>query len=146
MGFLSYSHLPEDCEDRRIAALIQKCFVSACSIYTRCATNANIAVAFGISHDAIQEKAIEHLIEILSGISVGTRGAHALVWVYFVAGAASTNQDQRLFFVQRMEQVYSLTHFQNIPIAIESLEKIWSRKDKKRWTVCLPQLSKVLVM
>ena len=36
MSFLSFSHLPEDSKDRRIADLIRQCFVSACNIYQMC--------------------------------------------------------------------------------------------------------------
>ena len=146
MGFLSYPHLPEDCEDRRTAELIRQCFVFACNIYTRCAASADGALGLGIAHDSIQQNCIEQLIGLVSQISPSARGAHALVWVCFVAGAASTDLTQRKFFVHRMEQVYARTQFRNIPTAIQSLQNIWSRGDGKRWTVCLPQLSNVLVM
>lgn len=143
MSFLSFSHLPENSEDRRIADLIRQCFVSACNIYTRCAANAD---AVSIFHDTIQAQSIYHLIGIISQVSPNDRGAHALVWVCFVAGAASTDQSQRDFFVHRMELVYARTQFRNIPTAIQSLKNIWSRKPGERWTLCLPQLSNVLVM
>ncbi|KAJ4984183.1 hypothetical protein SVAN01_10354 [Stagonosporopsis vannaccii] len=143
MGFLTYSHVPEGCEDRRLADLIRQCFVSACNIYIRCAATADTQSNF---HDAIQAQAIKHLIGTMLQIPPGTRGAHALVWVCFVAGAASTDQDQRDFFVHRMEQVYAQTHFRNIPTAIESLRTIWSQGCDKRWTVRVSQFSDVLVM
>ncbi|KAF2628929.1 hypothetical protein BU25DRAFT_409426, partial [Macroventuria anomochaeta] len=145
MSFLSYSHLPKDSEDRRITDLIRQCFVSACNIYTRCAASADAATNLGMTHDSIQAQSIEQLIGVMSQIAPNARGAHALVWVCFVAGAASTDQSQRDFFVHRMEQVYARTQFRNIPSAIQSLENIWSRGNGKRWTVCLPQLSNVLV-
>lgn len=143
MGFLSYPHLPKDSEDWRIAALIRQCFVSACNIYTRCAANADVTSNF---HDSIQAQSIQQLIDVILQISPSDRGAHALVWVCFVAGAASTDQSQRDFFVHRMEQVYARTQFRNIPTAIQSLRNIWARGDGERWTLCLPQLSSVLVM
>lgn len=143
MSFLSFSHLPEDSEDRRIADLILQCFVSACNIYTRCAADAHAVSRF---HDTIQEESIHQLIGVISQVSPNDRGAHALVWVCFVAGAASTDQSQRDFFVHRMEQVYARTRFRNIPTAIQSLKNIWARRPGERWTVCLPQLSNVLVM
>ncbi|EUC40020.1 hypothetical protein COCMIDRAFT_10017 [Bipolaris oryzae ATCC 44560] len=143
MSFLSFFHLPEDSEDRRIVDLIRQCFVSACNIYTRCAAGADAVSRF---HNTIQEESIHQLIGVISQISPNDRGAHALVWVCFIAGAASTDQSQRDFFVHRMEQVYARTRFRNIPIAIQSLENIWARRSGERWTVCLPQLSNVLVM
>ena len=146
MGFLSYPHLPENCEDRRIAELIRQCFVSACNIYTRCAASTDSASSFGMALDSIQQHSIEQLIGLISQISPSAPGAHALVWVCFVAGAASTDQSQKEFLVHRMEQVYKRTQFRNIPTAVQSLQNIWSRGDGKRWTACLPQLSNVLVM
>ena len=146
MGFLSYSHLPEHCEDRRTAELIRHCFVSACNIYIQCAASADGALGLGMAHDSIQQNSIEQLIGLVEQISPTARGAHALVWVCFVAGAASTDLAQRELFVHRMEQVYARTQFRNIPTAVQSLRNIWLRGDGKRWTVCLPQLSNVLVM
>lgn len=143
MSFLSYPNLPVDSDDRRIADLIRQCFVSACNIYTRCAANADAISRF---HETIQEQSIHQLIGIISQISPSARGAHALVWVCFVAGAASTDQSRRDFFVHRMEEVYARTHFRNIPTAIQSLKNIWARRRGERWTVCLPQLANVLVM
>lgn len=143
MGFLSDSHLPEDCEDRRTADLIRKCFTSACNIYIRCAASADAASRI---HDGIQAQTIHQLIGFISRIPPNARGAHALVWVCFVAGAASTDEAQRAFFVDRMQHVYERTQFRNIPTAIESLRKIWAQGRGTRFTVCLPRLSNVLVM
>lgn len=143
MSFLSFTRLPEDSEDRRVADLIRQCFLSACNIYTRCAANADTVSRF---HDTIQAQSIHQLIGVISQILPNARGAHALVWVCFVAGAASTDQSQRDFFVHRMEQVYARTRFRNIPGAIQSLKNIWARRHGERWTMCLPQLSHVLVM
>lgn len=143
MDFLSYSHLPEDCEDRRTADLIRKCFTAAFDIYTRCAASADTVSKF---HDSIQAQSIHQLIGIISRIPHSARGAHALVWVCFVAGAASYDQAQRDFFVDRMEQVYERTQFRNIPTAIESLKNIWAKGCGTRFTISLSKLSKVLAM
>lgn len=123
--------------------LIRQCFIAACNIYTRCAASTEAISSF---NDAFQAQSIQHLISLISQISPSAHGAHALVWVCFVAGAASTDQTQRDFLVQRMEQVYVHTQFRNIPTAIRSLEDIWTRSCSKRWTVCLPQLANVLIM
>lgn len=143
MGFLSYPHLPEASEDRRTADMLRQCFVAACSIYSRCAQNFD---AMSNSHDAVQAHAIQQLIRVVQKITPHARGAHALVWVCFIAGAASADQSQRRFFVHRMTQVYARTRFRNILVAIQSLEKIWARGRGDRWTACLPQLSDGLVM
>lgn len=143
MSWLSYSHLPENSQDRRLTDFIRKCFASACDIYTRCAANAD---TISFCYDAVQAQLIEQLVGAVSKIPSDSRGAHALVWVCFVAGAASTDQGQRKFFVHRMEQIYTQTQFRNIPIAIQSLENIWARGNGERWTICLPRLSNVLAM
>ena len=143
MGFLSDSHLPKDCEDRRTADLIRQGFTLACNIYIRCAASADAVSRF---HDTIQAQSIHQLIGIVSQVLPSARGAHALVWVCFVAGAASSDQAQRDFFVDRLEQVYERTQFRNIPAAIESLKNIWARGRGTRFTMCIPKLSNVLVM
>lgn len=143
MGFLSDSHLPKDCEDRCTADLIRQGFTLACNIYIRCAASADTVSRF---HETIQAQSIHQLIGIVSQVPPSARGAHALVWVCFVAGAASSDQAQRDFFVDRLEQVYERTQFRNIPAAIESLKNIWARGHGTRFTMCIPKLSNVLVM
>ncbi|RYO52417.1 hypothetical protein AA0116_g11778 [Alternaria tenuissima] len=143
MSWLSYPHLPENSEDRRLADLIRQCFLSACDIYMGTAANVNAISTFP---DSIQTHLIQRLIDKVSKILPDTRGAHALVWVCFVAGAASTDQSQREFLVHCMEHIYTRTQFRNIPTAIQSLRNIWARAYGERWTVCLPRLSSVLAM
>ena len=144
MGFLSDSHLlPRDCEARRTADLIRQSFTLACNIYIRCAASADTVSRF---HDTIQAQSIHQLIGIISQVPPSARGAHALVWVCFVAGAASSDQVQRDYFVERMEQVYERTRFRNIPAAIESLKTIWAQGHGTRFTMCISKLSNVLVM
>ena len=79
-------------------------------------------------------------------IDSDARGAHALVWVCFIAGAETSDQQQREFFVARMNETYERTRFRNIPAAVESLQRIWMRKSGQKWTSCLPELTQVLVM
>ena len=143
MEWLSYTHLQENSEDRRLADLIRRCIVSACDIYMRCAANVDTIPSF---HDTIQAHMVQQLIGMMSKILPGARGSHALVWVCFVAGAASTDRSQRDFFVHRMKSIYARTQFRNIPTAIQGLQNVWARGYGTRWTVCVPQLSNVLVM
>jgi hypothetical protein len=142
MKFLWYPDLPEESEDRIMADRVRQCFISACAIYTRCATNSTSDATVNL----IQKNAIKELIEVMSGIPASFRGSHALVWVCFVAGAETTDEAQRAFFVNRMREIHQRTRFGNILAGIESLKSIWSRKTNERWTLCLPQLSNVLVM
>lgn len=134
-GWLSYDHLPTDCEDRRVANSLRECFAAACRIYLRRATT-----------DDNLESSVEHLISLISKIDPDSHGAHALPWVCFIGGAESVKPDHRALFVNRMHEIYARTKFRNLPAAVESLEEIWARKDPNRWTLCLPILSKTLVM
>lgn len=133
--WLPCEELPPDCQDRRNVILIRQCFAEACNIYLGRATT-----------DHEQDLTIERLIRLVSQIDSDARGAHALVWVCFIAGAETKDQKQRDFFVDRMNEVYQRTRFRNIPAAVQSLRRIWMRKSGQKWTSCLPELTQVLVM
>lgn len=96
--------------------------------------------------DAIQQSTIRDLSQRISRIPAESPGAHTLVWVCFVAGAEANDPNERQFFSTYMSKVYEKTFFQNIPVAIESLQRICKYKGNKRRTQCLPELSPVLVM
>ncbi|KAL1855227.1 hypothetical protein Daus18300_011228 [Diaporthe australafricana] len=133
--WLSCERLPEDSQDRRNVILIRQCFAEACNIYLGRATT-----------DHEQEMAIQRLRQLLLQIDGNARGAHALVWVCFIAGAETSDPQQREFFVARMNETYQQTGFRNIPAAVQSLHRIWERKTGRKWTSCLPELTRVLVM
>lgn len=135
INWLPCEDLPAGCQDRRNVLLIRQCFAEACSIYLGRATT-----------DHEQKVAIERLIQLLLQIDSDARGAHALVWVCFIAGAETSDQQQREFFVTRMSETYERTRFRNIPAAVQSLQRIWMRKSGQKWTSCLPELTRVLVM
>lgn len=134
-NWLPCEELPPDCQDRRNVVLIRQCFAEACGIYLGRATT-----------DHEQEMAIERLARLLLQIDSDARGAHALVWVCFIAGAETNDQRHRDFFVTRMNETYQRTRFRNIPAAVQSLQRIWKRKSGRKWTSCLPELTRVLVM
>lgn len=133
--WLPCEELPPDCQDRRNVVLTRQCFAEACSIYLGRATT-----------DHEQDLAIKRLIQLLSQIDSDAPTAHALVWVCFIAGAETNDQQQRDFFVARMNETYQRTRFRNIPAAVQSLQRIWMRKSGRKWTSCLPELTHVLVM
>ncbi|SMR64417.1 unnamed protein product [Zymoseptoria tritici ST99CH_3D1] len=142
-GWLSYPHIPEESEDWRLTESIRQCFLLACDIYKQCAEcpeeNPNL-------DESLQARSIQQLIDVVSQITPAARGAHALVWVCFIAGAASIDPTHRTYLVHRMEQVYARTHFGNIPGSIQSVQNIWAREEGERWTVCVPRVANVLVM
>ncbi|KAJ0109943.1 hypothetical protein J7T55_014745 [Diaporthe amygdali] len=133
--WLPCEELPLHSEDRRNVVLIRQCFAEACNIYLGRATT---------NHK--QEVVIERLTQLLLQIDSDARGAHALVWVYFIAGAEANDPQQREFFVTRMNETYQQTRFRNIPAAVQSLQRIWMRRSSQKWTSCLPELTRVLVM
>jgi hypothetical protein len=146
-NWLTADNFPVESENHRIVDKIRMCFASASDIYLRRATSDNTeSISPDLSNYVkIQTSAIQHLIERISDISPNTPGSHALVWPCFVAGAEATDPSQRTFLVDYMDRIYARTKFRNIPAAIESLKRLWSYKGK-RWTQCLPEISKVLVM
>lgn len=152
LDWFSFSDLPADCEDRQVTDMIRQCFASACAIYVRCASrgsssSSHYTASFPRANlDPIHGSNIERIIELMSRISPGARGAHALVWVCFIAGADTNDPVQRVFFLNYLNEIYARTQFHNIPAAVRSLENIWARNRGERWTQSLPQLSKVLVM
>ncbi|KAL5377430.1 hypothetical protein DPSP01_009768 [Paraphaeosphaeria sporulosa] len=127
---------------------IRFCFDAAFTIYTRRATSENInsSVDSRSQYSRLQALTIQEVAQRLSLMPPHTDGAHALVWPCFVAGAETSDPDQRAFFVNYMESIYARTKFRNIPLAVQSLRRFWESKGERRWTQYLPEYSKVLVM
>lgn len=151
IGWLSPTcdQLAHDSQDYRIMDTIRQCFASASAIYIRRATAEHMSTSpltSGTYNDISQQPIIRSLIDRLSRISPTSPGAHALVWVCFVAGAETADPEQRQFFVDFMLAIYEKTRFENVAVGVKSLQRIWARKGGKRWTQCLAELSNVLVM
>ncbi|KAH7074838.1 fungal-specific transcription factor domain-containing protein [Paraphoma chrysanthemicola] len=146
--WLTCEQFPADSENHQILDKIRLCFAAACTIYIRRATSENTesSPAMRSQYNQLQASTIQDLIGRLSNIPPHTHGAHALVWPCFVAGAEASDFDQRAFFVSYMESIYARTKFLNIPVAVQSLKALWASKGDKRWTQCLPEYNKVLVM
>ncbi|KAH9872740.1 hypothetical protein J1614_005134 [Plenodomus biglobosus] len=140
--------LPTGSEEVLIMETIRQCFILASVIYIRRATTElsdDPASSSSIEDDS-QQPLIEDLVMRLSEVPPTSPGAHALVWVCFVAAAETADPIQRQFFVDYMLGIYERTKFRNITVGVQSLERIWSRRGNKRWTQCLSELSNVLVM
>ncbi|KAF2847288.1 hypothetical protein T440DRAFT_471187 [Plenodomus tracheiphilus IPT5] len=147
IGWLSPAceEFPVDSDDGRTMQTIKQCFASASAIYIHRATT-DLHTSTTNNDDTSQQPIIQSLIARLSLISPTSPGAHALVWVCFVAGAETSDPSQRQFFVDYMLAIYERTKFRNIPLGVAGLERIWARRGGKRWTQCLAELSNVLVM
>lgn len=147
-NWLIYEEFPPESENHRFIEQIRFCFAAACDIYVRRATSEDAASGkySPPQCDALQTANIQAMIERLSRIPPQSPGAHALVWPCFVAGAETTDPDQRAFFVGYMNGIYARTKFRNIPAAVDSLERLWANKRGQRWTQYLHEFSNVLVM
>jgi hypothetical protein len=61
-------------------------------------------------------------------------GAHTLVWVFFIAAAESRTEGDRMLFSQRLGELYDIGRFGNIPVALDTLNRIWTLDPRQRWT------------
>jgi hypothetical protein len=146
--WLSSKLFPAGSESYVIVNKIQWCFDTACTIYFRRATSDAITTSTSerLQYEDVQKSTIQDLIGRISLMPPHSPGAHALVWPCFIAGAESSDPIQRAFFIDYMNSIYARTKFRNIPVAVQSLRNLWANKGDKRWTQCLPEITKVLVM
>ncbi|KAB8238979.1 uncharacterized protein BDW43DRAFT_260399 [Aspergillus alliaceus] len=131
----TYYPLPPDSEYNRVLCVVRQAFIEASQIYILRATT-----------DGDQWGRLEHLKQLVSRVGPSEPGAHALVWVCFMAAADSTDPEHRSYFTERMNQVFAQTGFQNIAAAVRSLPNIWAHHPTGRWTSNLVQLTPTLVM
>ncbi|KAE8371989.1 hypothetical protein BDV26DRAFT_111831 [Aspergillus bertholletiae] len=127
--------LPPESRHNRILSVVRQAFIEASQIYIlRATTNHNLW------------DRLESLKQLVSRVDPDEQGAHALVWVCFIAAADSTDPAHRHYFTERMNQVFARTKFQNIVAAVGTLPDIWARQGSERWTSNLIQLTPTLVM
>lgn len=118
-----YYDVPADSDYSRILQASRLAFMKASEIYIgRATTNQN------------QWELVESLRRIVSQVDPDGPGAHALVWVCFIAAADSTDPEHRQYFTDRMRSVFAKTRFRNITTSLESLPAIWAQQGTKRWT------------
>lgn len=110
----------------------------ACNIYLRRVTQNP-----PLSESSTDLEALKTLCE---RIHPNTPGHHTLVWVYFVAAAESVSLAHRDFFTLRLQEVFSRTHFHNIPTALAALQKLWKVQAERRWTEVLPEIMPVFII
>jgi len=84
--------------------------------------------------DAVVNTTLNLLRTLIVPITKTTPGAHTLVWVYFIAAAESRTSGDRSFFSQRLGELYEIGRFGNIPVALATLDRIWTLDLRKRWT------------
>ncbi|RMZ75986.1 hypothetical protein DV738_g5174, partial [Chaetothyriales sp. CBS 135597] len=82
-------------------------------------------VLFGEGRDTSK---LEHVKQLVSHIHPCVAGGTSLVWIYFIAAAASTTTQDRIFFSGRLLDIYKVTGFANIPAGLSMLENLWKRQ------------------
>ena len=101
------------------------------------------------SHQATREssiKAVEQLRQTVLGLDLDLEGSHALVWAFFVASAESILPEHRDFFYTRLKGLFKCTRFGSIPLALETLNYIWSKQSSTDWTEVVTHERQILIM
>ncbi|KAL4730905.1 hypothetical protein ACLX1H_002947 [Fusarium chlamydosporum] len=117
LDFLSCPELPPDSEHVPNIEVIRSAIFDACSIYRRRAESSLT--------DDESIHLVEQLRQKVLNLDSKTKGVHALVWTYFVAAAESILPEHRKFFSSRLADLYSVTNFGSIPVAVKALSTIW---------------------
>ncbi|OAR01206.1 hypothetical protein LLEC1_00164 [Akanthomyces lecanii] len=89
---------------------------------------------------------VERVRQTVTDMDPEADGSHALVWPFFIAAAESALPEHREFFAGRLKQLFSNTRFGSIPVALDTLEYIWSKSDTTSWTDIVTSERQVLVM
>lgn len=89
---------------------------------------------------------ISYIRQLVSEYDPSTFGGTSLVWVYFIAAAASDTLENRLFFSNRLRDIYDVTRFANIPAGVSMLDDLWQSYPGSAWNDVLPKCSTAFVM
>ena len=89
---------------------------------------------------------VERMQSTVAGLDPKEDGCHALVWAYFVAAAESTLPHHREFFINRLRNLFECTRFGSIPLALETLQIIWSAPSSAHWTDVVTRERPILIM
>lgn len=92
------------------------------------------------------EGLVEKLVLTLAPIRETMPGMHAFVWCYFIGGASTINDQHRVFFIERLNQVYKVTGMRNVTATITMLKQIWASPSQQNWTHSDLTLHRTLVM
>ncbi|RBA11794.1 hypothetical protein FPRO05_14231 [Fusarium proliferatum] len=138
LNFIAYPELSPQSEHFNTMQTIRFAIFNACKIYSRRAESS-------LSDDE-SIHLIEQLRQKVAHIGPTTKGAHALVWTYFIAASESILPEHREFFSTRLASLYNVTHFGSIPVAVKALGTIWSMQGMRRWTEIVSSEMPVLIM
>ncbi|KAH7017120.1 hypothetical protein EDB80DRAFT_565098, partial [Ilyonectria destructans] len=138
LEFMSYPGLIPGSEDYNNIELIRSAIWDACGIYRR-------RVESSLSPDE-SIHLVEQLKQKVLWIDSNTKGAHALVWTYFIAAAESILPEHRAFFTQRLSALYKYTRFRSITAGLKALETVWAMQPIRRWTEIMISDTPILIM
>ncbi|CAM1500404.1 Fc.00g095660.m01.CDS01 [Cosmosporella sp. VM-42] len=138
LSFMSYPQLTQGSEDYSNLTLMRGAIRDACGIYRRRAESS-------LDQDE-SIHIIDKLQQKVEKLDSNTKGAHALVWTYFIAAAESVLPEHRLFFSKRLAELHEYTGFGCIPAALDALGTIWGMQGVRRWTEIVANDIPILVM
>ncbi|ATY60988.1 Fungal transcriptional regulatory [Cordyceps militaris] len=136
LSFMSYC--PSTPEQQVFINAMTRVITEACRIFERRAARTATPES---STDSL-----ERMRDMVVDMDLETEGSHALVWAFFIAAAESTRPQHREFFASRLKQLFSNTRFGSIPVALDTLQYIWSKSDTTSWTDVVTRERQVLIM
>ena len=89
---------------------------------------------------------VERIQDTVADLDPKEDGGHTLVWACFVAAAESSLPQHRELFANRLRGLFECTRFGTIPIALETLELIWSAHGSSHWTDVVTRQRPLLIM
>lgn len=128
--------------------LLKTAFLRTWTIYSRMISNYRHNSPDSAYGSTELSRDVENLQQICHQICTGTPGHHSLVWVYFIAAALSRETRHRLFFTQRLWNIFAKTGFGNVLGALAVLDDVWIRQSDYgvHWNDLICQIEPVFIM
>ncbi|TPX09110.1 uncharacterized protein E0L32_001627 [Thyridium curvatum] len=139
LEFMDYPEIAPTSEQFMNLQLMRSAICDACEIYRNCADPSSFSPAVSVD-------VIERLRHKVIGLDSFSKGAHALVWTYYIAAAESVSPEHREFFTERLGSLYQYTRFGSIPAALQALQTIWNRRKARKWIEIIMDDAPILVM
>lgn len=139
LEFMDYPDILPTSEHYVNLQLMRSAICDACEIYRNCADPSS-------SSRAVSVDVVERLRHKVLGLDSLSKGAHALVWTFYIAAAESDLPEHREFFTERLKTMYQYTRFGSIPAALQALETIWNRRKALKWIDIIMDDAPILVM
>lgn len=136
LSFMSYC--PPNPEQHRNLVIMTDIITQACAVFQ------NRALKITTPESSIAS--VERMRQTAITLDPGAEGSHALVWSFFIAAAESSLQEHRDFFSCRLKDLFPLTRFGSIPVALDTLQYIWSKSGTISWTDIVTKERQVLIM